>query len=74
MIVWTNNDLTQAVIQAQQKGVEVQIIAPDFGRNIPKMMAAGIDVKVNSKLSFMHNKFAWIDKHILGDVFKLLMT
>ncbi len=74
MMVWTNNDLTQAVIQAQQRGVEVQIIAPDFGGNIPKMMAAGIDVKVNSKLSFMHNKFAWIDNHILGDVFKLLMT
>lgn len=65
MMVWTNHDLTQAVIQAHQRGVEVQVVAPDFEGSIPKMMAEGIDVKVNPNLSFMHNKFAWIDEQML---------
>lgn len=65
MMVWTNNDLANAVIQAHQRGVKVQVVAPDFGGNLPKLMSAGIEVKVNPKLSFMHNKLMCIDNSIL---------
>lgn len=65
MMVWTNNDLANAVIQARKKGIKVQVVAPDFGGNLPKLMSAGIEVKVNPKLSFMHNKLMCIDNNIL---------
>ncbi len=65
MMVWTNNDLANAVIKAHQRGIKVQVVAPDFGGNLPKLMAAGIEVKVNPKLSFMHNKLMCIDNSIL---------
>lgn len=65
MMLWTNNDLANAVIQAQLRGVKVQVVSNDLEGNIPKLIAAGIDVKVNSKLGFMHNKLMWIDDQIL---------
>lgn len=65
MMVWTNNDLTNAVIQAHKRGVKVQVVAPDLGGNLPKLRSAGIEVKVNPKLSFMHNKLMCIDHNIL---------
>lgn len=65
MMVWTNNDLAQAVIQAHKRGVQVQVLAPDFGGNFLKLMSAGIEVRVNTKLSFMHNKLMLIDNHVL---------
>lgn len=40
-------------------------MAADFGGNISTLLAAGIEVKVNPKLSFMHNKLACIDGIIL---------
>lgn len=65
MMVWTNNDLAKAVIEAKKRGVEVQVVAPDFGGVLLNLMAAGIPVIVNPKLSFMHNKMMIIDDHIL---------
>jgi phosphatidylserine/phosphatidylglycerophosphate/cardiolipin synthase-like enzyme len=65
MMVWTNNDLANAVIQAHKRGVQVQVVAPDLGGNLPQLMTAGIDVRVNPKLSFMHNKLMCIDNTIL---------
>lgn len=65
MMVWTNNDLTSAVIQAHQRGVKIQIVAPDFEGNIPKLIAAGIEVKINTKLGLMHNKLMCVDDYIL---------
>lgn len=65
MMVWTNNDLTTAVIEAQKRGVKVQVVAPDLGGNLPKLMSAGIEVKVNPKLGLMHNKLMCIDNQIL---------
>jgi cardiolipin synthase len=65
MMVWTNNDLANAVIQAHKRGVQVQVVAPDLGGNLPKLISAGIKVRVNPKLSFMHNKLMLIDSNIL---------
>lgn len=65
MMVWTNNDLTNAVIQAHRRGVKVQIVVPDLTGNIPKLISAGIEVQVNPKLGLMHNKFMWVDETIL---------
>lgn len=65
MMVWTNNDLTNAVIQAHKRGILVQVVAPDLGGTLPNLVSAGIEVKVNPKLSFMHNKMMFIDNHIL---------
>lgn len=65
MMVWTSNDLANAVIHAHERGVRVHIVAPDFGGNLPQLMSAGIDVKVNLKLSFMHNKLMCIDHTVL---------
>lgn len=65
MMVWTNNDLANAVIQAHKRGVHVQVVAPDLGGNLPNIMSAGIEVKVNPKLIFMHNKMMFIDNNIL---------
>lgn len=65
MMVWTNNDLADAVILAHKKGIKVQVVAPDLGGNLPRLMAAGIEVKVNPHLSFMHNKLMCIDHHVL---------
>ncbi|KAF3361777.1 putative cardiolipin synthetase [Chlamydiales bacterium STE3] len=65
MMVWTNNDLANAVIQAHKRGIKVQVVAPDFGGNFLTLLSAGIEVKVNPKLSFMHNKLMCIDHNIL---------
>jgi cardiolipin synthase A/B len=65
MMVWTNNDLANAVISAHKRGVRVQVLAPDLEGNLPKLISAGIEVKVNPKLSFMHNKMLFIDERIL---------
>lgn len=64
MMVWTNDDLTTAVIQAHRRGVKVQVVAPDKGGNLPKLMGAGIEVKVNPKLDLMHNKLMCVDDKI----------
>lgn len=65
MMVWTNNDLANAVIQAHKRGIQVEVVAPDLGGNLLNLMSAGIKVKVNPKLSFMHNKLMFIDNTIL---------
>lgn len=65
MMVWTNNDLCDEVIQAKRRGVKVQIVAPDLGGNILKLKNAGIEVRVNPRLGFMHNKLMWVDDILL---------
>jgi phosphatidylserine/phosphatidylglycerophosphate/cardiolipin synthase-like enzyme len=65
MMVWTSNDMANAVIQAHQRGVKVRVLAPDVGGNLPKLLSTGIEVKVNPRLSLMHNKLMCIDDNIL---------
>lgn len=65
MMVWTSNDLSNAIIKAHQRGVKVQVVAPDIGGNLPKLLMAGIDVTVNHSLAFMHNKLMIIDNTTL---------
>jgi len=65
MMVWTNQDLANAVISAHKRGVVVEVLAPDLGGVLPSLIKAGISVKVNPKLSFMHNKFMYVDRNVL---------
>jgi Phosphatidylserine/phosphatidylglycerophosphate/cardiolipin synthases and related enzymes len=65
MMVWTSNDLARAVLDAHQRGVHVEVIAPDFEGNLLQLKQAGIDVRVNPLLKFMHNKFLWVDNTCL---------
>ena len=61
MMVWTNYDLTQAVIAAYKRGVDVQIVSQDFGGTIPTLISNGLKVTANPKFSLMHNKLMCID-------------
>jgi phosphatidylserine/phosphatidylglycerophosphate/cardiolipin synthase-like enzyme len=65
MMVWTNQDLANAVISAHKRGVVVEVLAQDLGGVLPSLMKAGISVIVNPKLSFMHNKFMYVDGKVL---------
>lgn len=65
MMVWSNNDLAKAALDAHRRGVKVQVVAPDLGGNLQSLKAAGIEVRVNPKLGFMHNKLMSVDESIL---------
>ncbi|WP_068469777.1 phospholipase D-like domain-containing protein [Candidatus Protochlamydia phocaeensis] len=61
MMVWTSPELAQAAIQAHQRGVRVQVVAPDLGGVLPQLQKAGIEVKINPALAFVHNKMMIVD-------------
>lgn len=65
MMVWTDNDLAEAVKRAHQRGVTVLILAADLGGSIPDLQRSGIQVKVNPQFRLMHNKFMYIDRQTL---------
>lgn len=65
MMVWTNSDLAASVIRAKRRGVDVQVVAPDLGGSIPQLKSAGVTVRINPKLGFMHNKLMWVDDSVL---------
>lgn len=61
--VWTYKDVSRAVINAAQKGVQVDIVLGDLTGEAVKMMAqAGIKMKQGKDL---HHKFILIDHTIL---------
>lgn len=72
--VFTSRTLAQALIQAQQRGVQVQVLtdrerlfngAPEESANlasqIPSLRSAGIDVWLEVKYAAAHNKIMIID-------------
>lgn len=65
MMVWTDLDRANAIKNAYKKGVAVEVLAADFGGLLPDLIKAGIQVRVNPSLSFMHNKFMYVDNAIL---------
>lgn len=66
MMVWTDPDLEKAVIEAHKRGVLVEILLQDKKDVVSKnLQDAGIIVKVNPNLNFLHNKLLWIDGNIL---------
>lgn len=64
MNAWTRNDLAKAVIAAHNRGVQVDVIAPDLFGNISMLIDQRVPVTIyNGPL--MHNKFMCIDDSIL---------
>ena len=66
----TNNKLAQAIIEAFDRGVKVRIITDDEkcedkGSDVYRLWEAGLDVKTDSSVNHMHNKFAIIDNAII---------
>ncbi|MCB1111526.1 MAG: hypothetical protein H7A37_08855 [Chlamydiales bacterium] len=63
MHVWTYRDLAQAVVEAHERGVNVDVVTAMPNEQAVAMMAeAGIPVMVNKN---MHHKWMLIDDHIL---------
>lgn len=65
MMVWTDLELANAIKNAYKRGVKIEVLAADFGGILPDLIKAGIQVRVNPSLSFMHNKFMYVDNAIL---------
>jgi phosphatidylserine/phosphatidylglycerophosphate/cardiolipin synthase-like enzyme len=62
----TDDRITQAILDAYQRGVKVRIItdnekAYDPGSDVPKFRQAGIPLKVDETPYHMHHKFALFD-------------
>ena len=66
----SDNDISDALIAAFQKGINVQIITDDDktkdkGSDIEFLFKAGIPIRTDDKPSHMHHKFAVVDDTIL---------
>jgi cardiolipin synthase A/B len=71
MFTWTHGELTEAVIRAHKRGVNVEVLM-DRGQatgvcqqTLDRLLAAGIDLRLNSGLGLLHHKFLWIDEQFL---------
>jgi len=66
MMVWTDPELQNAVINAHNRGITVKVLLHDLQDPVAKnLIDAGIVVMTNPKLNFMHNKWMWVDDQIL---------
>jgi cardiolipin synthase len=66
MMVWTEPELEKAIIQAHKRGVFVEILLSDKKNTLAKNLEnAGVLVKVNPNLNFLHNKMLLIDESTL---------
>jgi len=71
MYSFTNDGLAAAVIQAYDRGVKVQILLDDSQdsdkgkRQFPKLIDAGIAVRVEHVTGLLHHKFAVIDERLM---------
>lgn len=66
----SDNRLTDAIIAAHRRGINVRIIsdndkAQDEGSDVDALIAQGIDVRMDKTPYHMHHKFALIDGHTL---------
>ncbi len=71
MFTWTHPDITQAVIEAAQRGVKVEVVVDRAQTNgvnkkaVAALLASPIEVRVNRGNELFHHKFAIIDDTIL---------
>lgn len=70
--VFTISDdrLSDAIIAAHKRGIQVRLItdndkALDQGSDIARLIAYGVDVRMDNTANHMHHKFAVVDKRIL---------
>lgn len=66
----TDDEITDALLEAHKRGVRVRIItddekSSDTGSDIDRLAAAGIEVRVDSSPHHMHHKFAIFDGETL---------
>lgn len=71
MFTWTHPALSEAIIRAHQRGVDVDIIL-DHGQALgvchqalDTLLEAGVNTRLSTGLGLLHHKFAWIDEQIL---------
>lgn len=71
MFTWTHLALTEAVIRAHTRGIDVEIIL-DHGQaqgvcqqTVEALTKGGIKLRLSSGLGLLHHKCAWIDEEIL---------
>jgi cardiolipin synthase A/B len=71
MFTWTRTDLTQELIEAAKRGVQVEAVVDRYSgkgasAKVVKMLGdAGIPVKLSTGQGLLHHKFAYIDDNIL---------
>jgi phosphatidylserine/phosphatidylglycerophosphate/cardiolipin synthase-like enzyme len=67
----TNDKITAGILEAQERGVKVRIIADDecckmMGSDVVRLAAKGIDCKTDSDVkAHMHHKFAILDESVV---------
>ncbi len=66
----TDDDLTEAVLEAHGRGVEVRVITDDeksldLGSDALRLRKAGIDLRFDVDPGHMHHKFALFDRRLL---------
>jgi cardiolipin hydrolase len=66
----TDDRLSEAIIQAHQRGVAIRILtdnekAFDLGSDVPRFIEAQVPLKVDQTPFHMHHKFAIIDRQLL---------
>jgi len=66
----TDSRVASALIELQKKGVRVRVItddekSSDEGSDIAELKQSGVAVRMDNSPSFMHNKFAILDKKVL---------
>lgn len=82
---WNDPTLTQAVVNARRRGVQVRVVADnehtldDEDSTIAQLVSAGIPVVYDQRSAFMHNKFMIMDgatvwtgsmNYTLNDIFR----
>lgn len=67
MFTWTHPDLTDAIIEAKQRGIQVEVVM-DYTQSqgvnretIKKLTRAEIPIKTNRNSDMLHHKFIYID-------------
>jgi phosphatidylserine/phosphatidylglycerophosphate/cardiolipin synthase-like enzyme len=67
----TDDELTDAVLDAHRRGVKVRVItdndkANDLGSDVDRLARAGVPVRMDRTEHHMHHKFAVFDGHTVA--------
>ena len=68
---FTSDSLGDSIIAAKNRGVDVQVFIDNTfvsstGSEYPKLSAAGVSIKADTRSAIMHHKFILIDGYIVG--------
>ena len=71
MFTWTNSSITEAVIEAFNRGVNVEIVIDRYSglgaskKTAQRLENAGIRVRLSTGSELLHHKFLFVDNEIL---------